>query len=148
MIVEDVDIEIKKFKMYAEKADSEKKIVDLCKKYLKHKGIDVDGTIDEAMKSALAAATQPPKVEQRYVGIPDLIRCQAKVVIDDRHDHGANAFDYRMHLKKQLAELIMHEVIKSDAIVFEQAKDPANWQDVIYASLSIYRDPRYAQFKR
>ena len=74
-MISDSEIEVRKFKMYADKVDTEAKVVDLCKKFLKYKGIDVDKITDEwAIKSL-----EPPKVEKHYIGPGNKIYRMVKI---------------------------------------------------------------------
>ena len=78
-LISDSELEIRKFKMFADKVDTEAKVIDLCKKYLKHKGIDVDQmTTDWANKKL-----ELPKIEKHYVGPGNTIH---RVIKIDRRD--------------------------------------------------------------
>jgi hypothetical protein len=79
MIASEDDIQLRKFKMFAENIETTEKAVELCKKFLKHKGWDVDDII----KKSLVRDLEPPKIEKHYVGLKDLIQCQANIVLDD-----------------------------------------------------------------
>lgn len=78
-LISDSELEIRKFKMFADKVDTEAKVIDLCKKYLKHKGIDVDQmTTDWANKKL-----EQPKIEKHYIGPGNNIYKTIKI---DRRD--------------------------------------------------------------
>lgn len=137
MIVDDVDVEIQKFKMFAEKADSEAKVIELCKKYLKHKGIDVDHAA--AARDYLASQIVPPTIEKQYVGLRDLNKLEATVSIDwDRLEDGGP--EIRIQYQKRLIDQLVHELVKADAIKFHEYKNFSSYQQVMMAQLFVYRD--------
>jgi hypothetical protein len=137
MIVEDSEVEIKKFKMYAEKADSEAKIVDLCKKYLKHKGIDVDAGFADYFK--------PKEPERIYVGMTDIIKINAETVVDgvDRGvDRSARqTSDQMMFARKSVIDKIVYDVIRNDMIKFNTYEKMDTWQTIVHGRLNVWKDP-------
>lgn len=141
MIVEDREVEIKKFKMFADKVNTEAQIVDLCKKYLKHKGIDVDNAA--AMNAALASQIAPPRIETRYVGAGDLIEAHGQYAIDDYSIRSiADDVEAQVQAKKYIMQNIMQEVVRTDTVKFDQYKDYNRAQLIVRGSLLVYKGYR------
>lgn len=138
MIVDDSEIAVKKFKMFADKVNNEAQIVDLCKKYLKHKGIDVDNTA--TMNAALASQIAPPRIEKVFVGASDLIETYGRYEIDDLMIRSIqDSVEAQTQAKMHIAKLIMSEVVKSDAIKFDQYKDYNYGKLVVQGKLVVYK---------
>ena len=122
---------IKKFKMFAEKADTEQKIIDLCKKYLKHKGIDTDAPLVNHFKP------QEPKII--HVGINDITSVYGQISVDgfDVSDYG----EKMAHSRKYVIDKILYEIVKNDMILFETYKDMPNYQTIIRGKLNVWKEP-------
>lgn len=132
MIVEDRDLAIKKFKMYAEKVDNETQIIDLCKKYLKHKSIDVDSGFAEHFK---------PKIPERiYVGMTDIIPVRGEIKIDDMALQQST--QEMMYAKKYVIDQITHQIVRDDMITFQSFKKIDTYQTIIQGKLNVYKEPR------
>ena len=131
MIVDETEVEIKKFKMFAEKANSEKQIIDLCKKYLKHKGIDTDAPLVNHFKP------QEPKII--HVGINDITSVYGQISVDgfDVSDYG----EKMTHSRKYVIDKILYEIVKNDMILFETYKDMPNYQTIIRGKLNVWKEP-------
>ena len=134
MIVEDVDIEIKKFKMFAEKADSESKIIDLCKKYLKHKGIDTDAPLVNHFK--------PREPERIYVGMKDIVSVHGRVTVDGWDMSAMQTSDQMMQARKYVIDEILYEIVKNDMIEFNTYKDMPTYQTIVQGKLNVWKEPR------
>jgi hypothetical protein len=133
MIVEDSEVEIKKFKMYAEKADSEAKIVDLCKKYLKHKGIDTDATLVNHFK--------PREPERIYVGMTDIIKINAETVVDGVDRSARQTSEDMMYARKSVIDKIVYDIIRNDLIKFNMYEKMDTWQTIVHGRLNVWKDP-------
>ena len=133
MIVEDGEVEIKKFKMYAEKADSEAKIIDLCKKYLKHKGIDTD--------SAPVNHFKPREPERIYVGMTDIIKINAETVVDGVDRSARQTSDQMMYARKSVIDKIVYDIIRNDLIKFNMYEKMDTWQTIVHGRLNVWKDP-------
>lgn len=131
MIVEEKEVEIKKFKMFAEKADSEKQIIDLCKKYLKHKGIDTDSPLVNHFKP------QEPRII--HVGMNDIVSVYGQVSVDglDVPDYG----EKMLHSRKYVIDKIVYELVSNDMILFETYKDMPNYQTILRGKLNVWKEP-------
>ena len=137
MIIDESEVEIKKFKMFAENANTEKQVIDLCKKYLKHKGIDID------VNAAYAEMFKPKEPEKIYVGLTDIIRVQGQVSLDEYSFRDpTHEMDCMIHARKHIVENITHELVKSDMIEFVSFKDIARYQTVVRGNLNVYKDSR------
>ena len=134
MIVEDVDIEIKKFKMFAEKADSESKIIDLCKKYLKHKGIDTDAPLVNHFKPQ-----EPLKI---YIGIKDIISVHGQHIVDGWDMSALQTSEQMIHAKKYVIDKILYEIVQNDMILFDTYKDMARYQTIVKGKLNVWKEPK------
>lgn len=135
MIVNDTDIEIKKFKMFAEKADSEQKIVELCKKYLKHKGIDVDHT------AAFIEHLTPREPMKIYVGMTDIHTINSRFTIDGIDMSASQMSDQMMYARKHVLENITVELLKANLVEFNFYKRMDTYQTELNARLHVWRDP-------
>jgi hypothetical protein len=133
MIVEDSEVEIKKFKMYAEKADSEAKIVDLCKKYLKHKGINTD--------SDFVNLFRPKEPERIYVGMTDIIKINAETVVDGVDRSARQSGEEFMYARKSVIDKIVYDVIRNDVIKFNTYEKMDTYQTIIHGRLNVWKDP-------
>jgi len=138
MIVPESEVEIKKFKMFAEKADSEQKIIELCKKYLKHKGIDVD----EAFDKMAVMQSVPAQVQKIYVGQGDLKHVHARMMIDEMVHPTLSKIEMGVLLRKELAQRITYELMKGEHIKFEEQYDPSFGSMYLHAALKVYDDRR------
>jgi hypothetical protein len=133
MIVEDSEVEIKKFKMYAEKADSEAKIIDLCKKYLKHKGIDTD--------AALVNHFKPREPERIYVGMTDIIKINAETIVDGVDRSARQSSEEFMYARKSVIDKIVYDIVRSDLIKFNSYEKMDTWQTIVHGRLNVWKDP-------
>jgi len=133
MIVEDSEVEIKKFKMYAEKADSEAKIVDLCKKYLKHKGIDTDAPLVNHFK--------PREPERIYVGMTDIIKINAETIVDGVDRSARQTSEDMMYARKSVIDKIVYDIIRNDLIKFNMYGKMDTWQTIVHGRLNVWKDP-------
>ena len=133
MIVEDVDIEIRKFKMFAENADSEAKIMELCKKYLKHKGVDVDKGFSDYFK--------PQEPQKIYVGMKDIISVNAQTRVDDWDMSIRKTSNGIMYARKYIVDEITHQLVQNDMILFETYKDMPASQTIIHGKLNVWKEP-------
>lgn len=133
MIVDDAEVEIKKFKMFAEKADSEAKIMELCKKYLKHKGIDVDRGFADHFK--------PQEPQKIYVGMKDIISVNAQTRVDGWDMSTRQTSDEVMYARKYITDQITYQLVKNDMILFETYKDMPTYQTVVHGKLNVWKDP-------
>ena len=133
MIVEDSEVEIKKFKMYAEKADSEAKIVDLCKKYLKHKGIDTDAPLVNHFK--------PREPERIYVGMTDIIKINAETVFDGFDRSFRQTSEDMMYARKNIVDQIVYDIIRNDLVKFNTYEKMDTRQTIVHGRLNVWKDP-------
>lgn len=136
MIVEDVDIEIKKFKMYAERADSEAKIVELCKKYLKHKGIDADAPFVNHFK--------PQEPQKIYIGINDIVSVKAQYKVDGFDmtlSRSNQEMTEMMYARKYVVDQITHQLILDDLILFDTYKHMPTYQTIVQGKLNVWKEP-------
>lgn len=140
MIVDDKDVEIKKFKMYAENADSEQKIVELCKKYLKHKGIDVDHSA--AARDFLASQIAPPKIETVYANPNDIHVLKHVATIDryllDQKDPNEKLQVIAAH-QKRMVDAMAFELVSYNLVKFETYQDYACDQTRLYGYLKVWK---------
>ena len=137
MIVSDNDLETKKFIMYAEKADTEKKRIELCKKYLASKGLDVNAAIE---KSILEKSFAVPKVEPIIVNRNDIEFLEQGVGIDiDQYSDPTRKMAVLIEAKKALVQDITHTIIQKNLIKFDEWKDPMVWQTKIRARVGIWK---------
>lgn len=137
MIIDESEVEIKKFKMFAEKADSEQKIVELCKKYLKHKGIDTD-----AIENRILLESLRPKEPQRiYVGKPDIHTVNSRFTVDGFDMSVTQSSDQMIYARKCILENITMEMFKSDLIEFETFKKMDTYQTIINGRVHVWKDP-------
>ena len=109
--------------MFAEKADTEQKIIDLCKKYLKHKGIDTDAPLVNHFKP------QEPKII--HVGINDITSVYAAVgmavnpsemlmeIVDNKELHIELSVFEKDILKVKENQLIKFTVPEASKEIFE-----------------------------
>ena len=134
MIVEDVDIEIKKFKMFAEKADSESKIIDLCKKYLKHKGIDTDAPLVNHFK--------PQEPQKIYVGMKDIVSVHGQYTVDGCDMSALQTGEKMIYARKYVVDQITHQLILDDLILFDTYKDMPTYQTIDQGKLNVWKEPR------
>ena len=134
MIVEDVDIEIKKFKMYAERADSESKIIDLCKKYLKHKGIDTDAPLVNHFK--------PQGPQKIYVGMKDIVSVHGQHTVDGCDMSALQTGEKMIYARKYVIDKILYEIVKNDMIEFNTYKDMPTYQTIVQGKLNVWKEPR------
>jgi hypothetical protein len=134
MIVEDVDIEIKKFKMFAEKADSESKIIDLCKKYLKHKGIDTDAPLVNHFK--------PQEPQKIYVGMKDIVSVHGQYTVDGCDMSALQTGEKMIYARKYVVDQITHQLILDDLILFDTYKDMPTYQTIVQGKLNVWKEPR------
>lgn len=134
MIVDDSEVEIKKFKMFAEKLETESQIIDLCKKYLKHKGVDVDNT------AALSEIFRPKEPEKIYVGMSDIVKVQGRFKLNEYDFRDTqHKLDSIAYASKYVVDEITHQLVKENMIEFETYKDPACYQTIICGNLNVYR---------
>ena len=134
MIVEDVDIEIKKFKMYAERADSESKIIDLCKKYLKHKGVDTDASFVNLF--------EPKEPQKIYVGMKDIVSVHGRITVDGCDMSALQTSEQMIHARKYVIDKILYEIVKNDMIEFNTYKDMPKYQTIVQGKLNVWKEPR------
>lgn len=138
-LASDDEIELRKFKMFAENVATTDKAIELCKKFLKHKGWD----IDDIIKKSLVRDLEPVKVEKHYVGLKDLIRCQAYVAIDDmNYLQNLSPVEIESRARQMVVDKITYEIVKNDAFRFEKIYDPVVAQHKLYGNLYIYKDNR------
>jgi hypothetical protein len=133
MIVNDAEVEIKKFKMFAEKADSEAKIMELCKKYLKHKGVDVDRGFADHFK--------PQEPQKIYVGMKDIISVHGQHTVDGWDMSALQSSEQMIHARKYVIDKILYEIVKNDMILFETYKDMPAYQTIVRGKLNVWKDP-------
>lgn len=133
MIVGDAEVEMKKFKMFAEKADSEAKIMELCKKYLKHKGVDVDKGFADHFKPL-----EPQKI---YVGMKDIISVHGQHTVDGWDMSALQSSEQMIHARKYVVDKILYEIVKNDMILFESYKDISTYQTIVRGKLNVWKDP-------
>lgn len=131
MIVDDKEIEIKKFKMFAENVNSEQKIIELCKKYLKHKGIDIDTN----------AFVPPPPPQQIFINKEDVEFISYKMKIDDNmfFQNTMARMEMEAAIRKNIVESIMHELVMRNLIKFDTLKDHMNCQTMVNGKIGIWR---------
>jgi len=142
MIVDDSEVAVKKFKMFAEKVDSEAKVVELCKKYLKHKGIDIDALNNTVSKVLLEQQTAPAKVETVYVNPNDLHILKYGSTIDNGQlDRLDPAMKQQMiaDTKRRMVDNMIYELVQKDLVKFESYQDYACDQMRIYGYLKVWK---------
>ena len=133
MIVEDSEIEIRKFKMGVENADSDKKIVDLCKKYLKYKGIDTDAGFADHFK--------PREPERIYVGMTDIIKINAQTIVDGVDRSSRQSSEEFMYARKSVIDKIVYDIIRNDLIKFSTYENMDTWQTFVHGRLNVWKEP-------
>jgi len=133
MIVEDNVLETKKFQMYAEKADTEIKRIELCKKYLKAKGIDTDAPLVNHFK--------PQEPKKIYVGMNDIIPLNAEMRVDGWDMSARQTSDEMIHARKYVIDKILYEIVREDMIRFETYKDMPTYQTIIRGKLNVWKEP-------
>jgi hypothetical protein len=133
MIVEDNEVEIRKFKMCVENADSDKKIVDLCKKYLKHKGIVTDAAPLNHFK--------PREPERIYVGMTDIIKINAETIVDGVDRSARQSGEEFMYARKSVIDKIVYDIIRNDLIKFSTYEKMDTWQTIVHGRLNVWKEP-------
>lgn len=134
MIVDDKEVEIKKFKMFAENVDSEQKIIELCKKYLKHKGIDIDTPLVNHFK--------PQEPQKIYVGMNDIVSVCGQVTVDGWDMSPLQTSDEMIHARKYVIDKILYEIVQHDMILFDTYKDMPNYQTIVRGKLNVWKEPK------
>lgn len=134
MIVQDTDVEIKKFKMYAEKADSEQKIMELCKKYLKHKGIDTDAPLVNYFK--------PQEPKKIYVGMMDIIKVEAQTKVDGIDRSPMQTSQEILYAKKNVIEQITHQLVRDEMIKFDTYQMMDTYQTIVQGKLNVLKESK------
>lgn len=133
MIVDENEVAVKKFKMFAEKAKNERDVIDLCRKYLKHKGIDVD--------TPLESYFAPKLPEKIYVGMKDIVRVQGQFILDG-YDMSKNQTSQEVaYAQKYVVDNIIHELVKSNLIDFQSYRKMDTYQTVVRGTLHAWKDP-------
>jgi hypothetical protein len=124
-------IETKKFQMYADKADTEAKRIELCTKYLKSK--------DALPKPPMPPIEyRPDRDDWRYVG-PDLYH-RIKVSTEmDMLDFEQNRSDAYNHMRVSLANEIKTELIRENLIVFHPVTEPYEHRFRLLATIDVVK---------
>ncbi len=136
-MIDESEVKIRKFKMFADKATTETQLVDLCKKYLKHKGIDAEVSKNVSLEELL----KPPKIETHYVGIPDLTSVHGMYTIDRMNILSATEEkQVQTYARKCVTENIMHELVRNDVIKFEILKDHSCDHITVRGKLLVYKE--------
>jgi hypothetical protein len=132
----DVDgmLETKKFQMYAEKADTEEKRIELCKKYLKHKGMDPDKPGPMGPIGEYIATTHDTGLIRR---LSNRIVVDA---IDVEQLRGQMGPLMEVELKRKCADGIMETVMREGYIRFSTSRDMSRDQYIVNAELFVWRD--------
>lgn len=129
MIVDDNALETKKFQMYAEKADTEAKRIELCKKYLDSKGIKTD------------AYLPAPIPEMIVINKQDVEFLSYRLEIDDNmyYQNATNNMEMERHIRKNIADNLSYEMLVRQMITFDTYKDYARMQTIINGKVGIWR---------
>ena len=132
MIVDDNALETKKFQMYAEKADTEAKRIELCKKYLQSKGIKLDNDIK---------AYVPPTPQMIVINKQDVEFISYRLEIDDNlyYQNATNNMEMERHIRKNIADNLSYEMLVRQMITFDTYKDYARMQTIINGKVGIWR---------
>lgn len=139
-MIDQNDVETRKFQMYAEKALTEARRIELCQKYLQSKGIK---TVETSEAEALLARIAPPQIEKHYVGLPDLRRMESRYVIDDQNIHPTSSTNTAyIHARETIVKSITHELVRNDMITFDQFYDYYRAQTIIVGSLMVYKEKK------
>lgn len=133
MIVDESEVAVKKFKMFAEKTKSERDVIDLCKKYLRHKGIDVDTSLESHFASKM-----PEKI---YVGMNDMVHVHGQFTLDGYNMSQNQTSQEVAYAKKYVIDNIVHELIKSNLIDFQSFRKMDTFQTVVRGSLHAWKNP-------
>lgn len=133
MIVAENEIAIKKFKMFAEKADSEKDLVNLCRKYLKHKGIDID--------TPLLNHFEPKEPQRIYVGMKDIMQVRGQFIVDGFDNSTRQISDELIYAKRYVIDNITHDLVKNDMIEIETFRKMDTYQTIVRGTLNVWKNP-------
>jgi len=129
MIVDENEVAVKKFKMFAEKAKNERDVINLCRKYLKHKGIDID--------SSLESHFAPKMPEKIYVGAKDILRVQGQFILDG-YDMSKNTTSQDVaYAQKYVIDNIVHELVKGNMIDIQSYRNMDTFQTVVRGTLNV-----------
>lgn len=133
MIVPQKEVEIQKFKMFAERVNTEDQAINLCKKYLKHKGIDLNPTM---------IPIAPPVVQKIYMNKDDVEFMRHQVVLDRFHIEGlspSEKMQMQSQLHKEIADHLVYEMLKRDLVRLETYEDLCRAQTIHSATVGIWR---------
>jgi hypothetical protein len=134
-MISDSELEIRKFKMFADKADSEAKVIELCKKYLAHKGVDVDKIADQwAIKSL-----EPAKVETKYIG-PG-IKMYRLVKIDRMELQQGYPPEILAEARAKAAQQLLRDLLEEGYVKFHSQENYNEDRTEIIAQIHVTKDP-------
>lgn len=140
MEVYDQELETKKFKMYAETADTPERRIELCKKYLKAKGIDVDAILAHKvsdtwsqMKDQYATDFGNPKYH------PNIVSVVANETVDLDSVRYKIEPDLIQMLHKQTFSELTHQIAKADLVSFDTWEDVIRRQYTVRASINVWK---------
>ncbi len=129
MIVEDSEVAIKKFKMFADKAKTDRELVELCRKYLKHKGVILD------QPDPVTFMPQEPKTV--YVGTSDIVRVHGQFICDG-FDMAAHQIQYA---RRFVVENVVRELTEQNLIDIQSFRKMDTYQTVVRGTLHAWRKP-------
>lgn len=130
-MIDEKHIETVKFQTYAEKADTEEKRIELCRKYLQHKGMIV---IENKPKPETIATFQDTKGIRRV--------CARQSV--DMYKVEKIGPEFYHHMRQNCVKLISEELVKADLIKFDHNKSFSDDMFVTTATLFVWKDPKNA----
>jgi hypothetical protein len=120
----DEALETKKFQMYAEKADTVEKRIDLCEKYLR------------------AKKKQMGQVEHlTFQDTKGIHRLYARSIISDELAYSGSKSEIESVVQRQLVDEIIREMIKNEYISFDTERRLYQSDTIFSARTFVWKDP-------
>lgn len=130
-MIDEKQIETVKFKTYAEKADTEEKRIELCRKYLQHKGMIV------------IVNTAKPDFTPKLQDTKGIHRVCARQAVDMYVIEQVGPEFYNQ-MRQNCVRLLSEELLKAKLIHFDDRKDFGDDKFVTTATLLVWKDPKNA----
>lgn len=118
-------LETQKFKKYAETADTEERRIELCKKYLKSKGIDVDLLAQQTKAHEYVESFRNPLLKRLTV--------TKTVDLDIMPDHNR----IKAGVYREISQYMADELLKQDLIRFNDYTDQVLYRWNVRAELDV-----------